>query len=139
MGVNRPPDYQHEDVGTPVSDEPILRIGEFRIDLPARVLTKNNLRIAIQHKPLDVLIYLAENNSRFVSREELLARFWPRAVNEEALTRCISTIRKDLGDVEDPPATSRLYGARATVASRVSLQWRGVTNRTPDSRPRNPV
>ena len=75
----------------------------FRIDCAGRRLVLDGDRIRIQQKPLDVLIYLARNHSRVVPREELLERFWPRAVNEESLTRCISTIRRHLGDTREPP------------------------------------
>jgi DNA-binding winged helix-turn-helix (wHTH) protein/tetratricopeptide (TPR) repeat protein len=66
-------------------------------------LTKEDRPVRIQQRPLDVLIYLAENRARLVTRDELLERFWPPAINEEALTRCVSTLRKHLGDVRDPP------------------------------------
>ncbi len=89
--------------GSPAPDDLILRFGEFRIDPSTRRLSRNSKRIRIQSKPLDVLIYLVEHHERMVTREELLKAFWPRRVNEEALTRCVSTIRKTLDDYRDPP------------------------------------
>lgn len=80
-----------------------LRVGDFLVDLAARRLTRGGRRVRIQHKPLDVLIYLASHHTRMVTREELLREFWPRTVNEEVVTRCISTIRKLLGDIGDSP------------------------------------
>jgi len=81
----------------------VIAFDVFRIDCRGRRLTRDGVRLRIQQKPLDVLIYLARNRARFVPREELLERFWPRAINEESLTRCISTIRTLLGDTRDPP------------------------------------
>jgi DNA-binding winged helix-turn-helix (wHTH) protein/tetratricopeptide (TPR) repeat protein/TolB-like protein len=79
-----------------------LAFGEFRIDCTRRRLLRNGRRIRIQQKPLDVLIYLTRNQDRVVTRHELLEQFWFRTVNEEALTRCISTLRKLLGDTREP-------------------------------------
>ncbi len=103
MGEESSSDHPESLKGTHVAGGSDLQIGEFRLDRLARRLLKNGRQLRIQQKPLDVLIYLAENSTRLVTREELLGRFWPRAVNEEALTRCVSTIRKRLGDVRDPP------------------------------------
>lgn len=77
MGENNPPDHRKDRDEIPVPDESILIIGEFRIDVSARKLMKGDARVMIQHKPLDVLIYLAENSSRLITREELLEKFWP--------------------------------------------------------------
>jgi DNA-binding winged helix-turn-helix (wHTH) protein/tetratricopeptide (TPR) repeat protein len=80
----------------------VISFGEFRIDCGRRQLTRAGRRLRIQARPLDVLIYLAMNHERIVGRSELLEHFWRRAVNEEALTRCISTLRKILGDAREP-------------------------------------
>lgn len=76
---------------------------DFEIDLGARTLRRHGERIHIQRKPLEVLIHLARSAPRMVPRDELLEMFWSGAVNEEVLTRCISTIRKALEDTMDPP------------------------------------
>lgn len=103
MGDLRPPERGETGAGIPAGST-ALRLGtEFVVDRSARRLLRRETGIKIQHKPLDVLIYLAEHRSRLVTREELLQEFWPRKVNEEALTRCISTIRKVLDDSQDPP------------------------------------
>ena len=81
----------------------MLQIGAFRIDRTNRRMMRGDTPVHIQQMPLDVLLYLAAHPSRLISREELLNQFWPRAVNDESLTRCISTIRKLLGDVREPP------------------------------------
>ena len=71
-----------------------LRFGVFRIDLTRRILIGPDGPKAIQRKPLEVLIFLASQGPRLVTRETLLDRFWSRSVHEESLTRCISTLRK---------------------------------------------
>lgn len=80
-----------------------FNFGEFRIDSRERALYRGQERIRIQRKPLDVLIYLVQQAPKMVPREELLQQFWSKAVNEESLTRCISTIRRLLDDNQDSP------------------------------------
>lgn len=77
--------------------------GEFHIDSRERALYRGQERVRIQRKPLRVLIYLVQQSPRMVPREELLQKFWSKAVNEESLTRCISTIRRLLDDNQDSP------------------------------------
>ena len=81
-----------------------LCIGKFRYNPASRRLTSDGQPVSIQRLPLSVLLYLAEHRDRVVSRDELLEAFWPRSSNDEALTRCMSTRRKILGDSGDPPS-----------------------------------
>jgi DNA-binding winged helix-turn-helix (wHTH) protein/tetratricopeptide (TPR) repeat protein len=99
---NERPDAGDQAVAPPAAGW--LRFGVFRVDLARRLLLGPDGAVPIQRKPLDVLIFLATQSPRLVSRETLLDRFWSRSVHEESLTRCISTLRKALGDVSDPPA-----------------------------------
>lgn len=99
---------KNQQLGTGVE---LLAFGEYQIDLVRRVLLREGTRVRIQKKPLDVLIYLVQAAPRMVPREELLDEFWSRAVSEEVLTRCISTIRKRLRDNEGPPRFVETYRA----------------------------
>ncbi len=93
----------------------IYTFGEFCLDVTDRALYRSGERVHVQRKPFDVLAYLVTSAPRLVQREELLDRFFSRSVNDETLTRCISTIRKLLGDTEDPPRfieTQRAEGYR---------------------------
>ena len=91
------------DVTTKSTQADVLRFGRFQIDLQHRTLVHGTERIQIQRKPLAVLIYLIEQAPRMVPRDELLRRFWSDAVNDESLTRCISTIRTHLRDNNSQP------------------------------------
>ena len=99
-----------DDVETPRHDA--LQFGEFRMDMLQRMLFRRGEPVHIQRKPLLVLTYLIQQAPRLVPREELLERFWSKSVNEESLTRCISTIRKLLGDNNDPPQYLETYHAQ---------------------------
>lgn len=120
------------------SAAPVLCAGDFQVNRLRRRLKQGDRRIRIQQKPLAVLIYLMDNHERLVTREELLREFWPRAVNEESLTRCISTIRQALQDTADPPRyIETLWGQGyrfieevATVASDTTVP---ADHATPDT------
>jgi eukaryotic-like serine/threonine-protein kinase len=77
----------------------VLAFGEFRLDVPARTLLRNSLPIPLNRRAFEVLLYLAQNPGRVVSKEELLKTIWPEAfVDETSLTKSISVLRKALRD-----------------------------------------
>src|SRR5277367_4258119 len=77
----------------------VLAFGDFRIDVPARSLLRNSLPVPLNRRAFDVLLYLAQNPGRVVSKEELLKTIWPEAfVDETSLTKSISVLRKALRD-----------------------------------------
>lgn len=81
-----------------------LRFGEFEFDTAARQLRRGGVVVHLARRPFDVLEYLIAERPRLVTRRELIERFWNgRDVYEEALTRCVSSIRKALDDQADPP------------------------------------
>lgn len=82
-----------------------LRLGDFEIEPEKRRLTRNGGEpIRLANKPFQVLLYLIENRERVVLRAELLERFWDgHDVYEEALSKCVGTIRKALADQLDSP------------------------------------
>jgi len=84
-------------------DPGVIAFDGFEVDPAARTLKRDGERIGIQRKPLDVLIHLIEEAPRLVPRAELLERHFSRRVNEESLTRCVSTIRRILRDSDDAP------------------------------------
>lgn len=62
--------------------------------------------IQVEPKVMQVLISLVEQSGRVVTREHLLETVWADSfVSEEALTRCISELRKMMGD---DPKNSRV-------------------------------
>lgn len=77
----------------------LLTFGEFRIDVPARNLQRNSVSVPLNRRAFDVLLYLAQNPGRVVSKEELLKAIWADAfVDESSLTQSISALRKALRD-----------------------------------------
>ncbi|KGJ91218.1 winged helix-turn-helix domain-containing protein [Colwellia psychrerythraea] len=74
-------------------------IGGFYIDLSRNQITQNMQSQIIAPKALAVLTYLAENQGRVVSHDELLMNVWQgTVVSTNTLQRSIAQVRKALGD-----------------------------------------
>lgn len=79
-------------------------LGDYRLELDLRMLSRSGVPVRITGKPYHVLVYLIENRDRLISRAELLEQFWEgRDVYDVSLSKCISAIRKLLDDhIENP-------------------------------------
>jgi DNA-binding response OmpR family regulator len=81
-----------------------LRFDDYVLDAEKRELRHRDQPVHLSRLPFEVLSHLIERRPALVTREELLERHWSRRPGgDEALTRCLSTIRKELGDSQDPP------------------------------------
>jgi TolB-like protein/DNA-binding winged helix-turn-helix (wHTH) protein/Tfp pilus assembly protein PilF len=79
----------------PVSD--LYRFGEFVLDPAKRTLSRADSPIFLTPKAFDVLLFLAQNPNRLVTKEELLQAVWGDTFVEEGnLTQYISHLRKAL-------------------------------------------
>jgi DNA-binding winged helix-turn-helix (wHTH) protein len=77
----------------------LYSFGEFVLDPGKRTLSRANSPISLTPKAFDVLLFLAQNPNRLVTKEELLQAVWgDRFVEEGNLTQYISHLRKALGD-----------------------------------------
>lgn len=72
--------------------------GRFRLDADARLLFRDETRIALTPKAVDVLVTLLENRGAPVARETLFGKVWSDAVVEDGtLSSHISLLRRTLG------------------------------------------
>src|SRR5271163_4249479 len=77
--------------------EGIFRFGGFQIDALARTLRREKELVALNRRAFDVLLYLAQNPGRVVTRGELLKNAWPDTfVDENSLAQSISALRRAL-------------------------------------------
>jgi TolB-like protein/DNA-binding winged helix-turn-helix (wHTH) protein len=77
----------------------LYRFGQFALDSWKRTLSRADSRVSLTPKAFDVLLFLAQNPNRLVTREELLHAVWGDTFVEEGnLTQHISLLRKALGD-----------------------------------------
>lgn len=75
-----------------------LKFGAFVLDPAACSLTRAGMALPLRPKSFDVLLYLARNPGRAVSKDELMERIWPDVtVTDNSLVQCTSDIRAVLG------------------------------------------
>jgi DNA-binding winged helix-turn-helix (wHTH) protein len=76
-----------------------LRFDRFLVDPDDRQLSRDGLPLDLSPRYLDALTLLARNAGRLVSKEQFLDEVWRGTpVTDEALTQCIKTLRRQLGD-----------------------------------------
>jgi TolB-like protein/DNA-binding winged helix-turn-helix (wHTH) protein len=77
----------------------LYRFGQFVLDPAKRALACEDSPVSLTPKAFDVLLFLAQNPNRLVTKEELLQAVWGDTFVEEGnLTQYISHLRKALGD-----------------------------------------
>jgi len=82
-----------------LADGYLYRFGRFALDSRKRTLSRADSPVALTPKAFDVLLFLAQNPNRLVTKEELLQAVWGDTFVEEGnLTQYISHLRKALGD-----------------------------------------
>lgn len=98
-----------------------------------RIIRGNNSH-RVTRRDMEVLMYLIQNGTRVVQRQEILDDVWSDTfVNEEALTLTISRLRKAFGDDSRTPGVIETIPKRgyrlmvpATTTSELSLQRRSL-------------
>jgi len=76
-----------------------FRFDQFIVDVDRLEVRRDELVLALEPKAFRVLLYLVQNRERAVTKEELMERVWAGAfVTDNALTRVVAQIRKQLGD-----------------------------------------
>lgn len=84
-------------------EKPFFAFGAHKLDPLSRMLFRDGEEVRIAQRPFDILLELIENRDRVITRAELLDRFWDgREVYDDALRKCIGSIRKALGDTGRP-------------------------------------
>ncbi len=82
-----------------LADSYLYRFGQVALDSRKRTRSRADSPVSLTPKTFDVLLFLAQNPNRLVSKEELLQAVWGDTFVEEGnLTQYISHLRKALGD-----------------------------------------
>src|SRR6266550_8982440 len=85
--------------GSSLANGYLYRFGQFALDSRKRTLSRVDSPVSLTPKAFDVLLFLAQNSNRLVTKEELLQAVWGDTFVEEGnLTQYISHLRKALGD-----------------------------------------
>ena len=106
----------------------IYRFEQFEVDDREFRFSEHGTALPVEPKVLRLLLYLIENRSRLVRKQELLDTVWQDAmVTENALTRAIGLLRKALNDdsrvpkfIETVPTAGYRFIARVTTAGETS-------------------
>jgi DNA-binding winged helix-turn-helix (wHTH) protein len=76
-----------------------FRFEGFELDPGNRRLSRDGAPVELNARYLDALVLLAGEQGRLVSKDRFLAEVWRGIpVTDEALTQCIKTLRRQLGD-----------------------------------------
>jgi len=88
-------------------DAPLIEIGNFRIDLPARKIKVNQREIHLTPKEFDLLVYLARHPRKVITHRTLLGAIWGGQSTEqvEYLRVFVGQLRKKL----EPNSASPRY------------------------------
>jgi DNA-binding winged helix-turn-helix (wHTH) protein len=84
----------------------VYQIGSFRLDCGRFELLRNNWRVRLERKPLELLILLVECKDRLVTREEVAQRLWPSGIfvdTEHGINTAVRKLRQALRDDSDDP------------------------------------
>ncbi|HEX6741736.1 MAG TPA: winged helix-turn-helix domain-containing protein, partial [Sphingomicrobium sp.] len=76
-----------------------LRFDRFILDSGNRSLTCDGIPVELSARYLDALVLLANEQGRLVTKDRFMGDVWRGIpVTDEALTQCVRTIRRQLGD-----------------------------------------
>jgi DNA-binding winged helix-turn-helix (wHTH) protein/tetratricopeptide (TPR) repeat protein len=82
----------------------ILRFDEFELDTARFVLKRAGDELKLEPKVLALIVLLAENRDRMLTKEELLSELWGKEyISESVLPRCVHHARAALGDSSQSP------------------------------------
>jgi serine/threonine protein kinase len=82
------------------------RFGAFQLDLRARELRRNGIKVRIPDQSIQVLAMLLEHPGEVVTREEVHQRLWPNGTNVEfdhSINAAIKRLRQALEDSAEAP------------------------------------
>ena len=80
----------------------MLRFGNVVLDVDRALLRDSKgAEVALRPKSLDLLLELARNPGRILSRDELFEAVWPDVtVTEDSIAQCVREVRRAIGDSE---------------------------------------
>ena len=106
-----------------------IRFDAWTLDTQSGDLTKGEVTTRLQIQPLQILLALLENPGNLVSREQLIARLWPKGIVEfdTSLNTAVRKLRIALSDDSDHPRfidTIPRRGYRFIAKIETRRRWR---------------
>jgi len=97
--LSRPIEAYRVDFASSGSAPNIIRFGTFALDIDLYELRDSGTRVAVEPQVFDLLVFLAQNSGRTVTKDEIFAKIWQgRIVSDAALSSQIMAVRKAVGD-----------------------------------------
>jgi len=97
--ISRPIQAYCVDLNSDATSLQVIRFRDFELDTARFELRQAGKRIAIEPQVFDLLVFLARNADRTVTKEEIFTAIWGnRIVSDAALSSQIKAARKALGD-----------------------------------------
>jgi len=97
--ISRPIHAYRVDVSSDEGPPQVIRFGGFELDTALFELRQSGERIPLEPQVFDLLVFLASNSHRTVTKEEIHAEIWgDRIVSDAALSSQIKAARKVVGD-----------------------------------------
>ena len=97
--ISRPIEAYSVDFATQAAASDAICFGEFELDTALYELREGGARVAVEPQVFDLLVYLAQNSDRTVTKEEIFSEIWgDRIVSDAALSSQIKAARRALGD-----------------------------------------
>ncbi|MEY3668347.1 MAG: hypothetical protein RL572_1887, partial [Pseudomonadota bacterium] len=85
-------------------NQTVYHFDDFTLNIAQRQLRRGEHVLELNARYLDALALLVREGGQLVSKERFLAQVWQGIpVTDEALTQCIKTLRKTLGDLAGSP------------------------------------
>ena len=114
-----------------------FRFDEFELDVPRRTLRRAGADVELRPLAFDALGVLVRHAGRVVTKDELIAAVWPGlVVTDDSIARCISDIRRALGDAEQrivKTVPRRGYTVAVPVAAEVAAPATGSATSSVDT------
>src|ERR1700735_1744076 len=88
------------------SQDALIRFGNFEVDVRARELRKQGVKIKLQDQPFRILVTLLRNPGEVVTREDLRKELWQADTFvdfEHSLNAGVKRLRDALGESADTP------------------------------------
>jgi len=90
-----------------------IQFGDFAIDLARQELRRGGKFVPVEPQVFDLLVYLARNHNRVVSKKEVIDVVWKgRIVSEAAVSSRVSAARHAVGDNGSDQKVIRTYHKR---------------------------
>jgi TolB-like protein/class 3 adenylate cyclase/Flp pilus assembly protein TadD len=97
--IGRPIQAYRVDFASETASSNVVRFDDFELDTALFELRQSGERIPVEPQVLDLLVFLARNRDRTVTKEEIFEAIWgDRIVSDAALSSQIKAARRALGD-----------------------------------------